>query len=107
MNSYGLHSQMAPDRVQVGAHEVLPATVAAEIRDLYVQLQALDDVTGRLRLGLAMVITDRPVPVPEEPGSCREAATRCELAGQINAATTLASNITTKVSDILRNLDLD
>ena len=80
-------------------------TVTAEIKDLHTQLQALDDVTGKLRQILDPLMVNRPQPAEV----CAQGVSpipRCTIAGEIHAAVDLACNITAKCNDMLCCLDL-
>lgn len=86
--------------------DIREGTVAAEIRDLHAQLQALDDVTGKLRQILEPLIVNRPRPgTNEATGPCNP-IDRCKVSGEIRAAVDLACNITAKCNDMLCSLDL-
>ena len=100
--SYGSSHHLAPSAD--GPRDIREGTVVAEIRDLHAQLQALDDVTGKLRSRLCAVVVDRPTAAQCE--APKDPVQRCELAGQIHAAVDLACNITCKVNDMLCCLEL-
>lgn len=85
--------------------DIREGTVAAEIRDLHAQLQALDDVTGKLRLRLEGVVVQRPTAQAVQ-GTPANAISRCGIAGEIHAAVDLACNITAKCNDMLCCLEL-
>jgi len=97
---YGSSHHLANQTVS----SIREATVSAEIRDLHSQLQALDDVTGKLLARLEGVFVERPaaaqVDAPAAP------IVRCKLAGEIHAAVDLACNVTAKVNTILCGLEL-
>lgn len=98
-SSHHLANQAAPPS------DIREGTVVAEIRDLHAQLQALDDVTGKLRQRLDAVMVPRPVS-NQAGGGPSNPISRCEVAGGIHAAVDLACNITAKVNDMLCCLEL-
>lgn len=101
LTQYAKESTLAPP----GA-PMRDGAVATEIRDLHAQLQALDDVTGKLRQVLDDLIVNRPQPMRAECIAKDSPVDRCKVAGEIHAAVNLACNITAKCNDMLCCLDL-
>ena len=102
---YGSSHHLAPT-MSAPACDVREGTIGAEIRDLHAQLQAMDDVTGQLRLRLENVVLNRPTGSNKCDAAPCNPVQRCEVAGQIHAAVDLACNITAKVNDMLCSLEI-
>jgi|SRR6185503_1958438 len=110
MSQYGSNSVLAQPyqgaQTNAPTPDVREGTVSAELRDLHAQLQALDDVTGKLRQRLDAVMVPRPVSTQAVGGGPANPISRCEVAGGIHAAVDLACNITAKCNDMLCCLEL-